>query len=267
MTSVTARFVSLLQEKIDALAATRTLLEGHRRLNDLEHLILCDLLTEEQEQLVLNAAGELRIQSQELFCRFETLIEQSMTRYLVHANVGTIFSPENITQNYLQRYHFLAAQEIALAHIKAHDRVLFIGSGPLPITAIEYAHQTGCKVDCIDHLPEPVRLSSDVIHHLNLDNHIRLIHASGQEHPVAGYDVILVAVLAEPKEQILSHLDQQADEKCRLICRTTVGIRQYIYPCSISTKLTRFKQSGFSQARGDQAISSQLFTACVQPDG
>jgi Nicotianamine synthase protein len=262
MNRLVERFLALMHERIRSLRESQSLQETHRRINDVEHLLLCDLLTEEEEYQLFSMleTPDLLRDAQDLFCRFETSIEKSMARYIMGVEFNAVSSSDNITQNYLQRYHTLARREIRLASIGPKERVLFIGSGPFPITAIEYVRQAGCVVDCVDHLREPIDISMQVIHRLGMNGQIRLIYAKGQDCEVSNYDVILVAVLAQPKEQVLLHLDSAASPRSRILCRTTTGVRQFIYPRTTPIKLVRFNPAGFSRAVCDQVISTQLLT-------
>jgi len=163
--------------------------------------------------------------------------------------------------NYRQRYQSLAAREIRLAGLTPEDRVLFIGSGPLPISAVEYVARAGCTVDAIDRFAEPVELSSKVIAKLELASRLRVMHSTGEEVPVDGYDAIIIGVLAEPKSVILDHLDAEARADCRIVCRTTQGLREFVYPRARARQLRRFGPADFDSAAGDQVISLQLLTA------
>lgn len=260
-----ARFIDLARERIAALEETSELWDLHRRINDAEHLILSDLFSEQEESELLNnkEMHTLIKRSQSIFCRFESMLEKSFAQYIFTTDCDIVNSRDNITQNYLQRYRTLARREIDLASISSEDRVLFIGSGPLPITAIEYVGQVGCSVECVEHIPEACSISSKVIDRLGLGEHLRVHCGKGQEFDVSSYSVILVAVLAEPKGEILSRIDHYADSNCKLLCRTTTGLRTLIYPQTAPINLIRLKPRRLSIARGDQVISTQLMTTAL----
>jgi Nicotianamine synthase protein len=257
---MTERFLALMRDRIAALTSARGTGELHRCINDVEHLVLSDLLTLEEQTHVVASAGALLASSQALFMAFETTLENSMARFILDAPNATVGSTENITQNYLQRYRTLARHEIELSKMRATDAVLFIGSGPLPITAVQYVRQTGCRVDCIDHSGPAIETSNRVLKRCVEGEHLRVVHARGEECDVSAYDVILVGVLAEPKAKILGHIDRHAASCTRVVCRTTLGVRQFIYPRTEPRPLERFLPAGFSRASGDQVISTQLLT-------
>jgi Nicotianamine synthase protein len=258
LTDIAERFARTARERIVAAQAATDLPELHERLLDLEHLVLADVLTPEEEVEAMALLGPEALRSaQDLFGPFETALEESVAAAIL-ASAGDLVTPKNLTMNYLRRYSKLAEAEIALAGIRRDDRVLFIGSGPLPITAIQYALQTGCTVECVDQLVPAVEVSRHVLKRLGLEASVQPTHARGQDCPVDSYDVILVGVLAAPKEEILAHVDDEARTACRILCRTTVGVRQIVYPQALDYEGWRLRPAGFSTAAGDQVLSARL---------
>lgn len=256
-----------LSQRIDAMARREgsTLRELWRAALDVEHLILCDLLTPEEEAQVLDDSRVKAVheRSQQVFCRLETRIENSMAEFARAGGATALGDRGNITQNYLARYENLAGTEVALARITNRDHALFIGSGPLPITAVEYCWQTGCSVDCVDMDEDAFVMSTEIVSLLGLQDRMRCFHGPGQSFDPAIYDVVLVGVLAMPKQAILESLNLRTKAGCRVICRTTYGLRQLIYRGSTfdAGRLTRLIPAGKSVALGDRVISAELMVA------
>jgi hypothetical protein len=258
MTDIAERFAASARERIAAAQAASGLPELHERLLDLEHLVLADMLDPQEEHEALTLVGsEALLSSQEIFGPFETTLEESVGARIL-ASSENLVAPTNLTMNYLRRYRKLAEAEVALAGIRSGDRVLFIGSGPLPITAVQYALQTGCTVECVEQLLPAVEVSQRVLARLGLEGSVHPSHARGQDCPVDAYDVILVGVLAEPKAEILTHLDEEALPGCRVLCRTTAGVRQLVYPRALEFEGNRLRPGEFSTAAGDQVLSARL---------
>jgi hypothetical protein len=259
------RFRTALDSGIDGLETRRR--ERPRELwraaLRLEHVILSDVLTAEEEADVLAGMDPARVQvCQDIFCGLETVIENSFAALALDGGEGLILESDRISENYLARYEELARREVALAGIGPGDRVLFVGSGPFPITAIEYCRQTGCRADCADFVPEAIATSREVLRRLSLDGRIRCHQARGEELPASEYSVVLVGVLARPKREIFRNLEATAPAGCRIIARTTFGLRQLIYPAIAidESRLPGIRRRGESEARGDQVISSYLYT-------
>jgi len=94
---------------------------------------------------------------------------------------------------YLPNYIQLARTECRGAGLKPGNTVLFLGSGPLPLTLIVLCHQHGLNGIGIERDPER--------------SQIRIIRGNHQTLPLAGTpDLIMVAAQAEPKKEIFDHL-------------------------------------------------------------
>ncbi len=110
---------------------------------------------------------------------------------------------------YLPNYIQLARTECRGAGLKPGNTVLFLGSGPLPLTLIVLCHQHGLNGIGIEHDPERVELSRRVLEKLGLSSQIRIIRGNHQTLPLPleeTPDLIMVAAQAEPKKEIFDHL-------------------------------------------------------------
>lgn len=261
---ITSRVCSALVSGIGEIEAERRSPQRDlwRAALRLEHVILSDLLTDEEQEATLSGMepGRRRI-CQEIFCGLETTIENSFAALALDGNEALIGRTDSISENYLARYEAMARREIAFAGIRERDRVLFIGSGPFPITGIEYSRQTGCHVDCVDFVAEAVDTSRSVLRKLGMSDRIRCHQARGECFPASEYSVVLVGVLARPKRAIFTNLEATCPEGCRIIARTTFGLRELVYePVEFETTVPRgLRRDGRSEARGDQVISSILY--------
>ncbi|MEA3281710.1 MAG: nicotianamine synthase family protein [Euryarchaeota archaeon] len=108
---------------------------------------------------------------------------------------------------YLPNYIQLARTESRGAGLKPGDTVLFLGSGPLPLTLIVLCHQHGLNGIGIEQNPERVELSRRTLEKLGLSSQIRIIRGNQQTLPLAETpELIMIAAQAEPKKEIFDHL-------------------------------------------------------------
>ncbi|MBI2012260.1 hypothetical protein HYS91_05865 [Candidatus Daviesbacteria bacterium] len=231
----------------------------HQAVVDLDHVLLSDLANEaEAAEIVMRAQrNNLLGLSQILYRSYETLLEESFTKLALACADFNLLGGDNITHNYLMRYYNLAANEIKLARIQRDDRVLFIGSGPFPITAIEYARQTGCMVDCVEVLPDKATISRDIVNRLGMTGQLQVYTADGQSFSPKPYSVVLVGVLAQPKQNIIDNIERDGRDNTKVLARTTMGLRQFVYyPAEFRT--IRYTSTGTNQARNDQVLSTIL---------
>ncbi len=110
-------------------------------------------------------------------------------------------------------------REIMLGQITADDRVLFIGGGSLPWSAIKIAEYTGASVCVIDMDCEAVEKAKEVIAGLGLSHRIDVRCGFGEEADASGYSVVHVAVQVFSRRKILARIMATAKEGTRVLLR------------------------------------------------
>ena len=105
--------------------------------------------------------------------------------------------------NYLQ----LARTEYQGSGIKPGERVLFLGSGPLPISLIVLCQQYGLRGIGIEQEPDRAELSRTVLDKIGLSDRITIITGNQYSMPLEERPaLVMVAAQAEPKKGIFDHL-------------------------------------------------------------
>jgi nicotianamine synthase len=123
--------------------------------------------------------------------------------------------------------------ELNTASDKEVKKVLFVGSGPVPITAILLANKN-IHVDCVDINPEACNLAAKLTFKLGLEKYINYIVADVLNlQNIDAYDIVWVAVLAgetnEEKARVVRFLCKYLDDKQALILRTGYGPGKFLY--------------------------------------
>lgn len=113
-------------------------------------------------------------------------------------------------------------------------RVLFVGSGPLPLTSMLLAGQYGCEVDNLDREAEAVTLSSALTDALGRTG-LRFDVGDVLDHDdLGGYDLVYLAALAglEPdaKLGLLEHLARRLTPGTLVLARSAHSLRGLLYP-------------------------------------
>lgn len=116
-------------------------------------------------------------------------------------------------------YRSIVKNEIKLANVKSYDKVLCIGGGCIPCTAIELAKQTKAHIHVIDMDKTAVECAKKVICKLGLEGNITVIKGKGEEVDIEPYDVIHVALQVTPKEKVLKNIWEKSKEGSRIIVR------------------------------------------------
>jgi nicotianamine synthase len=115
-----------------------------------------------------------------------------------------------------------------------HHKVLFIGSGPLPMTAIMLARDHGIKSALIDNSNEAVSLSRRLIQTLGLEHMIKIVRADGTSFKnIKNFNVVFVAALAgvstAQKMSVFRHIKKNTSLHCHIIARSSWGKRTFLY--------------------------------------
>lgn len=109
------------------------------------------------------------------------------------------------------------------------SRIVFIGSGPLPMTAIDMHLQTGAKIVCIDNAPEAVSLSRKMIENLGLSDDITVSQAEGDKFDYVGSDIVFVAALARNKDNIVANIRTTAPAAYVAVRSVEKGAKAMLY--------------------------------------
>ena len=108
---------------------------------------------------------------------------------------------------YYPNYVKLARMEYGGAKLRQQDRVVFLGSGPLPLSLICLYRQYGIESTGIEHAPEYVALSGKLVKALGLDGHITIVYGNHFSLPLKEpCRLVMVGADALPKEEIFAHL-------------------------------------------------------------
>lgn len=136
---------------------------------------------------------------------------------------------------YFANYCALAKLEIAFLseHHLLHTPLLFVGGGPLPLSAILYAVDHGLPVHIIDNNEEAVRLSSLLISKLGLQDLVTVTCVDIMSYTPAEKTIFLAAMVGKnqnEKENILEHIASVTSHDTTLISRSVEGLGELLYP-------------------------------------
>ena len=129
------------------------------------------------------------------------------------------------------RYKMLVKNQIEAMNIKPETRIVFVGSGPVPISLILMSRFYNISSVGLDNNAEIVELSKKVIHCLGLDKNIKIIHGDDSHLKNIKWNAVLVAALAEPKGRIFRNLHEilKQKKKTPVIFRTYTGMKAVLY--------------------------------------
>jgi len=109
--------------------------------------------------------------------------------------------------NFYPNYLELARMEYRGAKLKKGDRVIFIGSGPLPLSLILLCKEYGVEGIGIEQVPKYAELSEKLINILDLTKSIRIVLGNHFSLPMdQKLRFVMVGADAYPKNEIFAHL-------------------------------------------------------------
>jgi len=120
------------------------------------------------------------------------------------------------------RYYLsVIRREIKLAGITEGDRVLCIGGGACPFSAILLHQATGAMVTVIDNNAACISHAREVVERLGLSKRVRVLCQDGASADLAlsGYSVIHFALQVCPMERVFSQVESQVAHGTRLLVR------------------------------------------------
>ncbi len=131
---------------------------------------------------------------------------------------------------YYQNYLELASMEYNGANLEFKDRVIFLGSGPVPMSLICLYRQYGINGLGIEQVEDYADLSTQVIDSLGLSRHIQIIKGDHFSIPVEeNLSLIMVGADARPKNEIFAHLAEKMPKGTKVSYRIyEKGLRRLI---------------------------------------
>lgn len=129
---------------------------------------------------------------------------------------------------YKHYYREVVINEIALGNISRDSRVINVGCGAIPFTAMLLSEITGARVTAMDRDFEASQCAQKSLSRFKLDDLVDVLHGDACDYPwgTGSFDVALIALQAEPKREIIKNLSNVVD---RIIVRVPSEPFRYQY--------------------------------------
>jgi hypothetical protein len=168
----------------------------------------------------------------------------------------------------LAEYHLyervgeLVRRELALVSDLWPQRILFIGAGALPLSAIQIHLQTGLPVDCLVEGTEAIGMAEQVLQKCKVNNSVHVFAEKDGKYDLSAYDLVIMASTARPKRKILRQLRKKCRAGCHILCRTAHGLGQLLYEPA-----TDLDVRGFYVKQDQTAVAETISTWLLQAAG
>ncbi|MBS3976887.1 MAG: hypothetical protein KGZ75_09230 [Syntrophomonadaceae bacterium] len=125
-------------------------------------------------------------------------------------------------------YKKRVSMELEAAYVRKSDKVLCIGGGPCPLTAV-YIHKfTGADVTVIDNKLDAVQKGNQFLNKFNLCPAITFIHSEGEKVELDGFSLVHVALQVTPREKVIRHIQKHAAPHAQIIVRGILSAQKTV---------------------------------------
>ncbi len=128
------------------------------------------------------------------------------------------FHPQ-LQKIYSAPYRWVVHREARMAEISGEDRVLSLGCGAIPFSAIFLKEYSGAPVWALDIDGQALQKAGQLLERNGIKG-ITLLRGNGAEIDLSPFTVILVALQVEPKKEVLQNFFAGAPVGARLIMRS-----------------------------------------------
>ncbi|NBD73987.1 hypothetical protein GVX82_03015 [Patescibacteria group bacterium] len=220
---------------VDQLACAESL-EPSPEINALfEELVRCVVHTPQHEVDAFRASSgfpTLASRSRKLAEQGETLLEYHwVERFLARTT---------LTQDDLNAFPYLACYQALAEHehqiIQEHTSntsLLFVGGGPLPLTAYLHAKRYGRAVRVLERDHAAAETSRLLLDKLGVTKNVEVVHADIHNYDVAEKTILLGALVGateEEKRALIATLRSGATSKTLVIARGAQDLAELLYP-------------------------------------
>ena len=127
-----------------------------------------------------------------------------------------------LRERYLDMYHEMIDGELGLVSSLKDKRVLVIGSGSLPATAILFARRSEACVVGVDIDAKAVMWANKLVGRMGFDkNKLHFVVGDGLDVDLSGFDVVLLLYGIRQQKKMLKAAAKKLDDGACVIVRTT----------------------------------------------
>ncbi|MCD1258347.1 nicotianamine synthase [Paenibacillus athensensis] len=136
---------------------------------------------------------------------------------------------------------------------------VFVGSGPLPLSAILLQAATGVQVVCVDNNRTACVAAQRLLARLGLEDALPVVHAAGEAYDYGGHALALVASLVADKRAVARQI-RVTRPGAALAVRSAEGVRTLLYEPVDEAGLEGLGCRKLGQSSGNgEVINSTLF--------
>ncbi len=159
------------------------------------------------------------------------IIPRIMITLLKIIEVTGFYLPVLANLYYQVFYRRRLTNEISQARLRPGMKVLHIGCGPFPFTAISLARR-GYQVVALDNDPLAVNMARKLIRKLNLNDKLQVWEQNGENAHVSDFHVVWVSLHVFPLSSVIQKVFAGLKPDARIIYRKPAGLLAKLYPAT-----------------------------------
>lgn len=116
-------------------------------------------------------------------------------------------------------YTPIIKKELKLAQLNSGEKVLFIGGGYMPCSAILFQKLSDTNITIIDNDEDTICYAKHLIDSLNLNDKITIKYCDGKEMVIKEFDMVHIAMQVSPKNSVFKHVYKNMKNGAKLLIR------------------------------------------------
>ncbi len=126
-----------------------------------------------------------------------------------------------LLQNLILTYYKpIVKKEVELSNAQHHNKILCVGGGYFPCTAILFHKLSGATVTVIDNDMDTIIKSTKLIKSLGLSEKVIVKYTDGIDVFAHDFDIIHIAMQISPKEKVFKHIHSNMRKDAKIMVRT-----------------------------------------------
>ena len=101
------------------------------------------------------------------------------------------------------------------------QKILHVGCGSYPITAMVLAEMDNVNVVTIDGDIKSLKRADKILNKKNLNGKIKAVYGDGTRYPLNEFDTIVISGCSVPKAKVMEHVFNNAKPQSKIIVRTS----------------------------------------------
>ncbi|PWV99344.1 nicotianamine synthase-like protein [Paenibacillus cellulosilyticus] len=253
----------LLQKEADLSPANLTVTE---RIGQLSRLLRLPYLAEEVQAVLNHAYIRMnQLSLQEKLSEAEFLVELRNAEHMCQTE-GTVMDMMTRLPSW-NVYRALVSQELAMLRPFIPEErqaekspIVFVGSGPLPISPIILHLFGDVEVICLEMNAVAYEASCSLLAHFGLQNKVSVVLVNGADYDYSPYSYIFMASLVRNKREVLERI-RRTSANPLVAVRTAEGMKQLMYEAIDESELDRHQWRIVGRTSPEQGlvINSTLF--------